>query len=293
MKISAAKRRHPVLHASITVEAAFVFPVFIFALTAFLYLFQLMNIQEALQNGLTQTAQAASRYAYLYRNAVSEDGRAADEAEILRQLTSGIFYKTQMRRFVHVDEIDRSCIAGGFDGIDFSKSTFMDDSERIDVVITYTIKLDVPLIPFMKFKMVQRCAQRGFVGTEERMTNLGKEDQEQSGGQEDVYISATGTVYHLNKSCTHLKLNIRITGVTALSEERNEYGGRYKPCELCTEGKGIIREEIYVTSDGDRYHYTIDCSGLKRTILTIAKKDVGNRSLCSRCGGKTIKEVQE
>ena len=42
---------------------------------------------------------------------------------------------------------------------------------------------------------------------------------------------------------------------------------------------------LYVTEEGECYHYKIDCSGLKRTVYMINKSQIEGKGPCSRCGG--------
>lgn len=98
-------------------------------------------------------------------------------------------------------------------------------------------------------------------------------------GDPIVYVAENGTVYHLSRSCTHLDLNIRPIDSSQIGDVRNAGGGKYKPCELCGGGSGTV----YITNEGDRYHSSLTCSGLKRTIYEMRLSEVGNRRLCSRC----------
>jgi hypothetical protein len=41
---------------------------------------------------------------------------------------------------------------------------------------------------------------------------------------------------------------------------------------------------LFVTASGSKYHSSLTCSGLKRTIIAISIKDVGDKKACSRCG---------
>ena len=51
---------------SLTLEAALVVPIFIYAILAFIYFLQIINIQEAIQHALTETGLESVRYAYVY-----------------------------------------------------------------------------------------------------------------------------------------------------------------------------------------------------------------------------------
>ena len=97
-----------------------------------------------------------------------------------------------------------------------------------------------------------------------------------------VYVTETGTVYHLSRSCTHLDLAISPVTSEQLSASRNASGGNYRVCELC--GMSAASQgTYYITKEGDRYHSSLSCSGLKRTVYEIPISQVGDRRPCSRC----------
>ncbi|MBQ2257432.1 MAG: pilus assembly protein, partial [Lachnospiraceae bacterium] len=66
-----------------------------------------------------------------------------------------------------------------------------------------------------------------------------------------------------------------------LERERNESREIYYPCEECG---GSCGNTVYITSHGNRYHATLSCSKLKRTVLAVPISQVGGRGACSKCG---------
>lgn len=98
--------------------------------------------------------------------------------------------------------------------------------------------------------------------------------------EEYVYITESGTRYHKSASCYHLVVDIHSVPQSRVSVQRNEYGEKYRPCEYC---KGSSSGLLYITPDGNRYHISPTCSGLKRTIKAVKLSEVGGRSACSDC----------
>lgn len=308
-------------------EAALVLPIFIFAILAFIYLLQFIQLQEVLQNAITETGFYAAKYAYVYDyfskndNNLNEDheksednnkvkledsnkGKSEDSSreKVYKTENSGgitnkleetkdaliahsidsTFYKLKLRDYLDVTMINNSLIKDGYDGIHMYLSSFMKDDSTVDIILTYKIKLPLLFIEVDDIQVVQRVRMRGWNGY---YVNLKNENTDNNKKEDDVYITQTGTVYHLNKECTHLKLSIRSTPFSQIESLRNSNGGKYKKCDLCAINSSSNEEvEVYITNSGDHYHTNLDCSSLKRTILTVPLSDVGERRLCTRCG---------
>ena len=103
--------------------------------------------------------------------------------------------------------------------------------------------------------------------------------------QDIVYITKTGTVYHCNRNCRYLNIQEKPVELDSVTLLRNRYGAKYSPCEICAKNNPLWDSKVYITTDGKRYHTDINCSGLTRYVISIQKKDVGERNPCSVCGG--------
>lgn len=97
-----------------------------------------------------------------------------------------------------------------------------------------------------------------------------------------VYMTPSGTVYHKSRECTHLTLSIRDISFENIEQQRNESGGKYSACEHCVK-KGKENARVYITDYGSSYHSSINCQGLKRTIMAVPLSEVGGRKCCSKC----------
>ena len=101
---------------------------------------------------------------------------------------------------------------------------------------------------------------------------------------EIVYITETGTVYHLSRDCTYLNPSIREISFRDLDGVRNSGGHKYSLCDSCCKtveqyGQG------YITTWGDAFHSRLDCSGLKRTIREEKLQEAEEQGYhaCSKC----------
>lgn len=147
----------------------------------------------------------------------------------------------------------------------------MGAAESGDVTIYKTAQTEWLWVnPFQISKqVVQKAVCRGWIG----FTELGITETY-------VYITPEGSVYHLYSDCTHLNLSIRQVDLVTAKKSKNDYGQKYRKCELCNSSFGIL---VYITSEGDCYHSERSCSGLKRTIRQVPLSQVSGRSACIRC----------
>lgn len=134
---------------------------------------------------------------------------------------------------------------------------------------------------FRRWAKLRLFTGRRYAGEE----GEGEEEEE----KEMVWLTETGSVYHVREDCTHLKLSVSRTVYEALNGLRNQNGAIYHACEVCVgknaAGKGTL---VYITREGNRYHLDISCRGLLRRIRCVTKKEAleQGRRPCSRCGGK-------
>lgn len=155
-------------------------------------------------------------------------------------------------------------------------SSVLKDGQTIDLVLTYQLRAPIQL-PGVFF--LQRARVRAWTGRDDGSGGNGGDQKETE--QEYVYVTVTGTVCHADPECTHLKLSIREVSKSSLETLRNNSGGKYHPCEKCGDHPG---SGIYITNEGNRYHTSLSCSGLKRTVRKVTKEEAGNMRMCSKCG---------
>lgn len=235
------------LPASLTVEAALVFPLFLFAMIGILFFFRVLQVTQITSGALAETGSQLALEA------------GASEASIGR----GILY---FQKELAEADCPTEYIIGGKAGISWQGSTL--EGEYIDLQIYYNCKLPISLFQVKSIPVAQRVYTKKWTGY-----------PQSSGANESdvwVYITPNGTVYHLKRECTHLRLSIRTMEKEASVEV-------FEPCMLCGERESLY-PYYYVTDEGDRYHTMLNCSGLKRTIYMKKLSEVGNRTLCQRCG---------
>ena len=258
--------------ASLTVEASLVLPFFVFAVLFFLYFFQFLYLQDSVQTAITEAGKFLSRY-----EKVSEELKLSEGVKEL-------LLKQRFYEYLDKETINKTCITGGIYGIFVSMEEENPDSE-IKITARYQIGFPIPFFGEKKSLVIQKVKTRAFVGLPIKKT-LGRVDRDEHESdelQEQVYVTENGTVYHLSESCTHLKLSISAITSGQIKYARNENGGRYKACEKCV-GNRQAEGTVYIAREGDRYHNSLGCSGLKRMVYTVLYTEVLGKRRCSRCG---------
>lgn len=292
---------------SLTVEAALVIPIFLFSTLMFLYFFQITYLQEKISSAITQVALYCSKQAYLTNQLAKEFeiSSIGEENEVLTFLSdqldipeaiSGSYYKFLLQEYIQLSAIENSIIVGGYSGIDIYQSGYLLDGETIDIIVSYECKLPLAFFGLKSISCIQRIQTRGWIGVSgtplyEEVENTPEENAPEEEKEEIVYIAETGKVYHLYSECSHLKLSITKVQFQEVDHLRNSSGGKYKSCQTCVNDTNIgALTFVFITTTGDRYHITDGCSGLKRTVTQLDKKDLPpGFNLCKRCKLKESK----
>lgn len=241
---------------SVTVEAALVVPVFFLAVLSLVYLLEIMSVQTVMKSALHCAAKEMAEEAYVNPMVIRE--------------------KVEKHIVDHVGEkwLDQSIIFGGSNGIDCRKSKAWGNTGITDLSLTYKVE-----IPIMMFR-IPAITQEEYVRVKGWNGYAGNGFGNQN--DETVYITDTGIVYHKDPDCTYLELSIKSVHKSDVEQLRNEDGGKYYPCESCMR-KGFGKENVYITDTGNRYHSSLSCSRLKRTVYAVTLSEVYGRGGCKRC----------
>lgn len=239
--------------ASMTVEAALVLPLFVFAMILTGYIAQMAVCQDEVQWALTRIAREAS----------AEYGVTRHKAAVSRSV-----YQLKLAKYLD----------GSAGRVSLFNSDFDEEKDEILLVAEYRLNLPFRFIPDRMCRFRCSVHTRAFTGVDDR----GREEEQQH--SKKVYITETGRVYHEALQCTYLKLSISQLKGEDVERLRNESGGRYKPCEKCCRDTVCRPDQtVWITNFGDRYHINRGCSGLKRRIRTIWLEEAGTRTPCSKC----------
>lgn len=272
---SRAKKASPSapVHGSVTVEAALVLPIFLFAMATLLFLIELISLSVIVHFAMYNAAKETASCGYAIEKAVY--GGLPDGMGVSGITKSYLESKVDEELEPYADLCSR--ISGGHEGVSLSSSRYERQTGRLYMKASYEVPIPFRLsgVPALKFQS-RLCAKlwNGYLG----------EGFSAGGEEEMVYITKTGTVYHRSADCTYLKLSIRSVSSAELDGLRNRSGGKYYPCEKCIKD-GEAPASVYIANYGNRYHNSLSCSELKRYIRCVPLSQVGGRGPCSKCGG--------
>ena len=267
VSLSGFSKRHK---ASMTVEAAIVFSIFLIAVFNLLSVLEFVRLQSNMSAALHQVGKKLSIYGYAY----DKSGLELEDYPLASVAFSYSYVKATVENYIGKEYLDDTVLKHGKSGIYYGNSKIM-EKDRIDIVTLYEVNGLFSYIETKEIPMFSRFYGHVWNGydVENKQTT---ED-----GEEYVFITQNGTVYHRNRNCTYLNPSIKAVLYENLKEERNENGAIYYACEKCGNTKKSV---VYITDQGTRYHTSLECSGLKRTIYSIPISEVGGRSPCSKCG---------
>ena len=148
-----------------------------------------------------------------------------------------------------------------------------------DLIILTKAQELKPFFSFMGFdtaRTIVNCRVRKWTGYDVlSMQEMGTEE-------EWVYVTPGGEAYHRNRNCSYLNPKVMSAPTAEINNYRNEDGERYRICSVCKDR--MVTGICFYTEYGNRFHTTLRCSSLKRTIESIKISEVGNRHECSKCG---------
>lgn len=251
-----------VLRAGMTVEAAIVLPLCLFFLVNLGCAIEMIRIHNHLQLGMYETGNKAALYG-------CEFGGKEFSGYV-----SSVYVLNGMADYVGQKNLENSPMTGGKRGFRLWESS---SGDELDITVMYSVSPLLSLMGFDSFYMANRyCAH---------LWN-GYDISGVSPVEEIVYVTETGEVWHKNRECTYLQLSVKQVAASGIDGERNQWGSRYEACSVCA--KGMAPGMLYITMEGEHYHYRRECPGLKRTVYSISKEDADNGGYrrCSRCGGR-------
>lgn len=255
------------LQGSLTIEAALILPIFLFFMIAAIQYAAVMETAVKFGSALADTGKNIATAAYV----ATYGGETKEAPELATAALSAAYAKSR----VTAQAGDTSTVKN----MNMLLSTFLQEEDEIDLVLTYQIRSPIGSVRLPGNFFIQRARLRAWTGRIPAGEKNGTTGEDAA--EDYVYVTETGTVYHEDPECTHLRLSVQAVDIGALATLRNNHGAIYHNCEKCASRPGS--STVYITEEGNRYHNSISCSGLKRTVRQISRKELGGMRVCSRC----------
>ncbi|MDR0964005.1 MAG: hypothetical protein LBM60_05265 [Clostridium sp.] len=269
-----------------TVEAAIIMPLILFFFLNLGSAIEMMRFHGHMQMALWETGNHLTMYGYAY-DVVMDGVFHYDTSEdgIIQTLAGVAFSQTYAKAQV-TDYLENSyagqaspgsfILRGGVKSLNFLESSLMGSDQCIDLMVTYPVQTMFSIVGIGSFRMSNRYYGRAWTGYD------GEFDGSQSTVYTDfVYVTEHGTVYHEIRDCTHINLSVRSVTLAEAKSSYNEYGSSYKECSLCQDLP--VQSIVFLTDNGTSYHYSANCSGIKRAVHAIQRTDATGYRPCSRC----------
>ena len=278
--------KHTDLKASLSIEAALILPVFIYAVMAVMSVINFIGTELRVREALYNTAMSLAKYEYAYETVKANTDINLEELEdssfITYLIGTGIEIgasKVMVVDYIGEDWLDKSYISGGASGLKFWYSDILNEQGIIDLVVTYELRNPYDIFGLLKLPVTSRARVRVWKGDKSIYASSGEEDEKY------VYITENGLVYHTDSDCTYIKRQIMQSSISDIAQKRNDSGAKYYKCDKCRK-EGKISENVYFTRYGTRYHSDKNCSELERGIIKVKLSDVSDRDICSKCKGE-------
>ena len=248
-------------NGSMALEGSLVLPIFLLFMMTVLLSLEAVRFQSDMQEALYETG---NQYAFTGYE-IKEQGKT--------QLNIG----EEIKDYLRSQQYPYLCAAGGEEGIALQDLSDLCGDGSIALLASYKLKPFISWLPIGEILIQDRFVSHGWVGY------TGEEHQGDRISEKCVYVTRTGSKYHLSYHCTYLRIQVQTTDYENISSLRNASGEKYQVCPKCKPVKG---GKVYFTAGGNRYHSRSDCSALKRTVYMIPFSQAGEYNPCSKCGGQ-------
>lgn len=252
------------LQGSMTVEASLVIPLFLFFFLQMCGFMEMLRLHSNLEYGLWKAGKTLMLY-----------GAAGEVAEDIPEVAvSYLYVNSVLQGALGQEYLDNSSLALGRAGLNFLESDIITEEDEVNLTLTYQVRPKGQLLPFPYVRLSNRFYGRAWTGY-----NVASEEIE----VKVAYVTKYGEVWHSTRECSHLQLTVRKIVATKLRDASNKWGQRYEKCSFCV--KGAMPGQLYITEEGDCYHYEDSCLGLTRHVEMIGWDEREKYRACSRCAG--------
>lgn len=268
-------------HGSVSVEAALALSIFIFAIVCMMIPFQMMERQRQVQAALESVNEKLCQYAYLEYCLTHGEELPKEEGDWKEDLllglvngAAGIGGQALAKRMFSQE---------GMEKMSFLSSSFLQDGEMVDFHLDYKMRMPFSVLGLNSLAFSSGSVRRAWIGRDGQE----REGDKTADSEEDevVYIGKSSTRYHKSRDCHYLANRLQSVDFQAVSDARNQSGGKYYPCAVCG-SKAKEGSSVYIMKSGSRYHSNASCSAISAYVQAVKLSEVEHLGGCSYCCGK-------
>lgn len=257
----AGKRSSLSASASLTLEAALVLPLFLFAGIILMMPFRIMDVHRQVQAVGEYVSEEIGQAAYL--------SRYTKEESFWNTAAAWAYAEAAVRNRLKDLPVSQ---------VSLLRSSFLEDGETVDLVVDYEIEMPFSVLGLESVEVTNRSFRRAWVGEDGR--SEGDQDEEKD---VVVYVGKKSTRYHVSRTCHYLHNDLTAVAAGEVEYRRNDSGSRYTPCARCG---GDGNETVYIMPSGTHYHSSPSCSAIGAYVKAVWKSEVEYLGACSYCGKK-------
>lgn len=282
------------MEASMTVEAAVVLPLFLFFFLTLGGAIEMIRLHGNLEVALWEAGNKHAVYGHMLKEEkVGKSIKFAGEfmgtetieyddcadrlwVELGGVALTSAYIKDQVVSCLGTGYLEASPLLNGEKSLNFTESDVWKEDDTFEIIVTYKVAPLGKAAGVSSFRMVNKYYGHLWTGYKISETSGIEEELE-----EYVYVAENGEVYHVDRECTHLRLSVREVRLWEAMDERNKQGEKYDACEICCEGMPVVN--VYITDQGECFHYMRECPGLRRTVHRISFSEAEKYPACTRC----------
>lgn len=245
---------YPFMKASMTLEAALVLPIFLFAMINVISIMDIMKIKGCMDIAVAECGNEIAIESY---------------GGYVNDMLIPFYIKEKMCHFLkeNLSDKDYQKIEGSIYVTNF---TVLDEEDNISFEVHYKLKPMIDMAGLATINLKTNYYGHKWIGYKRQ------EEAEQM-----VFLSNTASVYHLDKNCKYLNVTIIEIPYLNLEIYRNNSGEKYRACNFCnTHKEGSV---VYITPEGYGYHTIKNCIGLTRSVYTVPLSQVKTKKVCVGC----------
>lgn len=241
--------------AGMTLEAALIMPIFLFACLSLISTINIIKIKNCMDLAAVEVGNEITLEYY--------GGYISD-------VTMPFYVRQKVGRFLekNLAENELNKVSGAIFVTDLS---YMEEENIVRFRLNYKVTPDFGMLGLFPVKLHTSYYGHKWFGYES-----GKEMETM------VFLSNEASVYHLDRKCTYLNVTIEEISYQSLGGYRNNSRQKYQSCSFCDEldNDGTV----FITPEGNNYHNIENCIGLTRHIYTVPLSKVSHKNVCTRCG---------